>query len=186
MERRGVLARLAAMWPGGAPGAPPATNGFRGDIMIGAKLKIALLYDLWNEDPVAAAGKEEAAAAPAPKRRKEEKEGKKRKDRPRGDLRRATEDGARAFVFRVGWEAAVPALALPFGCRPHFQPDRVIRRRRYQGNERGRLCRPAGIALHGRWPAFHFHVPGQSDCQEDIRVSRHQDSILRDCLSRAH
>jgi hypothetical protein len=25
--------------------------------MIGAKLKIALLYDLWNEDPVAAAGK---------------------------------------------------------------------------------------------------------------------------------
>src|ERR1700720_3031994 len=48
-------------------------------------------------------------------------EGKKRKDRPRGDLRRATEAGARAFVFRVGWEAAVPALALPLRCRPHFQ-----------------------------------------------------------------
>ena len=28
--------------------------------MIGAKLKIALLYDVWNEDPVAAAAKEEA------------------------------------------------------------------------------------------------------------------------------
>src|ERR1700686_5655996 len=79
MERRGVLARLAAMWPGGAPGAPLATNGFRGDIMIGAKLKIALLYDLWNEDPVAAAGKEEAAAAPAPKRRKKVKKVKKEK-----------------------------------------------------------------------------------------------------------
>src|ERR1700674_753420 len=67
------------MWPGGEPAAPIATNGFRGDIMIGAKLKIALLYDLWNEDPVAAAGKEEAAAAPAPKRRKKVKKVKKEK-----------------------------------------------------------------------------------------------------------
>ncbi|MGB9235395.1 MAG: ATP-grasp domain-containing protein [Terriglobales bacterium] len=29
--------------------------------MIGAKMKIALLYDVWNEDPVAAAAKEESA-----------------------------------------------------------------------------------------------------------------------------
>src|SRR5271155_5180523 len=45
--------------------------------MIGAKLKIALLYDLWNEDPVAAAAKEEANAARKPhkkvKKAKEEK-----------------------------------------------------------------------------------------------------------------
>ncbi len=34
--------------------------------MIGAKLKIALLYDVWNEDPVAAAAKEEAAPASKP------------------------------------------------------------------------------------------------------------------------
>ena len=34
--------------------------------MIGAKLKIALLYDLWNEDPVAAAAKEEAGAMRKP------------------------------------------------------------------------------------------------------------------------
>src|SRR5580700_2292436 len=34
--------------------------------MIGAKLKIALLYDLWNEDPVAAAAKEEAGATRKP------------------------------------------------------------------------------------------------------------------------
>ena len=27
--------------------------------MIGAKMKIALLYDVWNEDPVAAAAKQE-------------------------------------------------------------------------------------------------------------------------------
>ncbi len=32
--------------------------------MIGAKLKVALLYDVWNEDPVAAAAKEEGASAP--------------------------------------------------------------------------------------------------------------------------
>ena len=32
--------------------------------MIGAKLKIALLYDVWNEDPVAAAGKEERRRQP--------------------------------------------------------------------------------------------------------------------------
>ena len=46
--------------------------------MIGAKLKIALLYDLWNEDPVAAAAKEEAAA-PAPKTRKKVKKVRKEK-----------------------------------------------------------------------------------------------------------
>jgi D-alanine-D-alanine ligase len=45
--------------------------------MIGAKLKIALLYDLWNEDPVAAAAKEEAA--PAPKTRRKIKKVKKEK-----------------------------------------------------------------------------------------------------------
>jgi D-alanine-D-alanine ligase len=34
-----------------------------GDCMIGAKMKIALLYDLWNEDPAAAAAKEDPATA---------------------------------------------------------------------------------------------------------------------------
>ena len=37
--------------------------------MIGAKLKIALLYDLWNEDPVAAAAKEDPAPAPKPRKK---------------------------------------------------------------------------------------------------------------------
>ena len=45
--------------------------------MIGAKLKIALLYDVWNEDPVAAAAKEEAV--PARKPRKKVKKVKKEK-----------------------------------------------------------------------------------------------------------
>jgi D-alanine-D-alanine ligase len=45
--------------------------------MIGAKLKIALLYDLWNEDPDAAAAKEEAP--PAPKKRRKVKKVKKEK-----------------------------------------------------------------------------------------------------------
>ena|SRR5580693_6764244 len=45
--------------------------------MIGAKLKIALLYDLWNEDPVAAAAKEDAG--PARKSRKKLKKVKKEK-----------------------------------------------------------------------------------------------------------
>src|SRR6266536_763842 len=45
--------------------------------MIGAKLKIAVLYDVWNEDPVAAAAKEESA--PAPKPRKKSKKLKKEK-----------------------------------------------------------------------------------------------------------
>ena len=47
--------------------------------MIGAKLKIALLYDLWNEDPVAAAAKEKEEEAPAPKVRKKLKKIKKEK-----------------------------------------------------------------------------------------------------------
>ncbi|MBI1740770.1 MAG: ATP-grasp domain-containing protein [Acidobacteriales bacterium] len=43
--------------------------------MIGAKLKIALLYDVWNEDPVAAAAREDAPSAP--KARKKNKKTKK-------------------------------------------------------------------------------------------------------------
>ena len=45
--------------------------------MIGAKLKVALLYDVWNEDPVAAAAKEEGA--PAPKSSKKPKKLRKAK-----------------------------------------------------------------------------------------------------------
>ena len=45
--------------------------------MIGAKLKIALLYDVWNEDPVAAAAKEEAE--PGRKPQKKVKKAKKAK-----------------------------------------------------------------------------------------------------------
>ncbi len=48
--------------------------------MIGAKLKIGLLYDVWNEDPIAAAAKEESKdSAPAPKARKKSKKQKKEK-----------------------------------------------------------------------------------------------------------
>jgi len=39
--------------------------------MIGGKLKIALLYDVWNEDPVAAAKEEPAPAAKARKKTKQ-------------------------------------------------------------------------------------------------------------------
>src|ERR1700681_4440838 len=76
------------MWPGGAPGAPLATNGFRGEIMIGAKLKIALLYDLWNEDPVAAAAKEEEKKEEAPVRkpRKKVKKVKKKEKTDREEI----------------------------------------------------------------------------------------------------
>ena len=49
--------------------------------MIGAKLKIALLYDLWNEDPVAAAAKDEAAAAVRKPRKKVKKLKKEKTDR---------------------------------------------------------------------------------------------------------
>ena len=45
--------------------------------MIGAKLKVALLYDVWNEDPIAAAAKEETTPAPkAPKKSKRRKKEK--------------------------------------------------------------------------------------------------------------
>src|SRR5208337_4354230 len=53
----------------------------------------------------------------------ESEERKEREDRPRGDFRSAAEVGARAFVFRAGWAAAVAAFALAFGCRPDFQFD---------------------------------------------------------------
>ncbi len=49
--------------------------------MIGAKLKIALLYDVWNEDPAAAAAKEEAPPARIPQRKKVKKARKEKTDR---------------------------------------------------------------------------------------------------------
>ncbi len=49
--------------------------------MIGAKLKIALLYDVWNEDPVAAAEKEEAPARKPLKKAKKVKKAKAKTDR---------------------------------------------------------------------------------------------------------
>ena len=51
--------------------------------MIGAKLKIGLLYDVWNEDPVAAAKEESKDATPAPKkaRKKSKKQKKEKTDR---------------------------------------------------------------------------------------------------------
>jgi D-alanine-D-alanine ligase len=45
--------------------------------MIGAKMKIALLYDVWNEDPVAAAAKEEAVNGNGSRPRKAVKKVKK-------------------------------------------------------------------------------------------------------------
>ena len=48
--------------------------------MIGAKLKVALLYDVWNEDPIAAAAKEESAQAPKA-RKKSKKQRKEKTDR---------------------------------------------------------------------------------------------------------
>jgi D-alanine-D-alanine ligase len=52
--------------------------------MIGAKLKIALLYDAWNEDPIAAAAKEESA--PAPKAHKKSKKPKKEEKTDRQEI----------------------------------------------------------------------------------------------------
>ncbi len=49
--------------------------------MIGAKLKIALLYDVWNEDPEAAAAKEEGAAPARVPRKKVKKVKKEKTDR---------------------------------------------------------------------------------------------------------
>ena len=49
--------------------------------MIGAKLKIALLYDLWNEDPAAAAAKEEPDAAARKPHKKVKKAKKEKTDR---------------------------------------------------------------------------------------------------------
>src|SRR5713101_2022340 len=77
----GVLARPAAMWPGEGARLSTGEIVFRGETMIGAKLKIALLYDLWNEDPVAAAAKDAAAAAVRKPRKKVKKLKKEKTDR---------------------------------------------------------------------------------------------------------
>src|SRR5712671_7537371 len=49
--------------------------------MIGAKLKIALLYDVWNEDPVAAKEKEDEPPARKTRRKKTKKKKKAKTDR---------------------------------------------------------------------------------------------------------
>jgi len=49
--------------------------------MIGAKLKVALLYDVWNEDPVAAAVKEDEPPARKTRHKKTKKKRKEMTDR---------------------------------------------------------------------------------------------------------
>ena len=49
--------------------------------MIGSKLKIALLYDVWNEDPVAAAEKEESAPVRKTRKKVVKKQKKEKTDR---------------------------------------------------------------------------------------------------------
>jgi D-alanine-D-alanine ligase-like ATP-grasp enzyme len=43
-----------------------------------------------------------------------------------------------------------------------------------------------GLRYTGAGPTCHFSCPGQGDRQEDLRISRHQDSVLCHSLSRAH
>ena len=45
--------------------------------MIDAKLKVALLYDVWNEDPVAAAAKEDDPPARKTRQRKPRRSAKR-------------------------------------------------------------------------------------------------------------
>ena len=84
--------------------------------MIGAKLKIALLYDVWNEDPVVAAAKEEAV--PARKPRKKVKKVKKEKTDREEIFEALQKAGARAFILRAGWASALAALPLALRRRP--------------------------------------------------------------------
>ena len=154
--------------------------------MIGAKLKIALLYDLWNEDPVAAAAKEERSN-PARKSHKKVKKVKKGEDRPRGNLRSAAEAGTRAFELRTRWTSAVAALA-----RASCDADLIFNlTESFDGDDTKEMNVVAyvdllGLRYTGAGPHSIFMCAGQSDRQENLCVPRHQDSVLCDFVSRTH
>src|ERR1700704_3712393 len=103
--------------------------------MIGAKLKIALLYDLWNEDPVAAAAKEEKEEAEAPSRKprtkaKKAKKVKKKEKAGREEIFEALEKlGHEPSYFAIdGRPQSLHSLSrcdadLIFNLTESFEPD---------------------------------------------------------------
>jgi len=153
--------------------------------MIGAKLKIALLYDLWNEDPEAAAAKEEAT--PTPKLRKKVKKVKKEKTDREEIFEAIQKLGHEPSYFELdGRPQSLHALSrcdadLLFNLTESFDGDDTKEMNvvayvdllglRYTGAGPHALFMSQDKAVAKKIFAFH---------------GIHQDSVLRNFLSRTH
>ena len=122
----------------------------------------------------------EAGAAGKKRPRKK----KKREARTTRRSSRPSESWAtrRSTRCSTGRDQSLIALA-PGRRRPLLQPHRVVRRRRHQGHEHRRVPRPARTALHRRRSARALPRAGQGAREEDLRLPRHPDAVLRDLLS---
>src|SRR5579872_4734253 len=137
--------------------------------MISAKLKVAILYDVWGDEPELPQVVEPKSSA--------------KKKKPKSKAKREKEDREEIFeaLQKLGHEPFYQVLdgtpqcnvAFQVWRRPCFQPHGVVCRRRHEGNECRSLHGLARHTLHRRRPARSFSRTGQGNRQEDVRLSRH-------------
>ena len=151
--------------------------------MTGTKLKVTVLYDLWEEEPV-----EVEEEAPPPRKRKGQK---KRKKKPvkhdREEIFEALEKLGHEPSYYVldGRPQSLLALA-------KCSADLIFNlTESYAGDDTKEMhvdCIPRSSRnpLHRRRTARGHPCAGQIDRQEDVRILRHQVALLRHGLSRHH
>src|SRR3981189_3762566 len=144
--------------------------------MIGAKLKVALLYDVWNEDPIATAEKEDEPPTRKARHKKTKKKRKEMTDREEIFEALAKLGHEPSYIELDGRPQSLHSLS-------RCDADLIFNlTESFDGDDTKEMNVVAYVDLLG----IPYTGAGQSCCKENIRLSQHQDSILRDCLSRTH
>ncbi len=145
--------------------------------MISAKLKIALLYDVWNEDPVAAAAKEKEDEPPARKTRRKKTKKKRKEMTDREEIFEALAKLGHepSYIELDGRPQSLHSLA-------RCDADLIFNlTESFDGDDTKEMNVVAYVDLLGI-----PYTGRQSDCQKDFCLSRHQDPVLCHCLSWTH
>ena len=145
-------------------------------------MKIAVLYDIWEEEGATA----EPPPEPKPATRKSKaRKKKKREKEDREEIFEALEKLGHepSYLILDGSPQGLTSLAkceadLIFNLTESFAGDDTKR------DARRRLPRSSWLALYRCGAAREFSCARQGDCEKDVRVSRHPNSIFRDFLSR--
>ena len=107
------------------------------------KLKVAVLYDVWEEDPPVAEPEPEK-----PKRRSTKKRRKKEEKHDREEIFEALQKLGHEPLPGARRPYAVALRAAQVRRRSRVQSDRVLWRRRHQGDERRSVYGPCRHALY--------------------------------------